>query len=86
MVKILSSRVAVMYLGEFVEIGPVEEIYAHPHHPYTQILLGIDPPSRSDSRGRTNANHFTWRAAIAAESAARVPIQYPLPQGPIHLF
>ncbi len=43
MVKVLSSQVAVMYLGEFVEMGPVESIYAHPQHPYTQILLASIP-------------------------------------------
>ncbi len=43
MVKVLARRVAVMYLGEFVEIGPVEELYTHPRHPYTQILLDSIP-------------------------------------------
>ena len=43
MVKVLSSQVAVMYLGEFVEMGPVEAIYANPRHPYTQILLASIP-------------------------------------------
>jgi len=43
MVKVLSNRVAVMYLGEFVEIGDVDELYAHPSHPYTQILLSSIP-------------------------------------------
>jgi oligopeptide/dipeptide ABC transporter ATP-binding protein len=43
MIKILSSQVAIMYLGEFVEIGSVESIYRNPCHPYTQNLLSSIP-------------------------------------------
>ena len=38
-VRYLCDRVAVMYLGRLVEVGPVEEIYAAPAHPYTRLLL-----------------------------------------------
>ncbi len=43
MVKVLANRIAVMYLGEIVEIGPAEEILTHPKHPYTQLLLSSIP-------------------------------------------
>jgi oligopeptide/dipeptide ABC transporter ATP-binding protein len=39
----LAERVAVMYLGRIVEIGPIHEVLAHPAHPYTKALLSVIP-------------------------------------------
>ena len=42
-VERVSHRVAVMYLGEIVEIGPREAIFGNPQHPYTKRLLAAVP-------------------------------------------
>jgi peptide/nickel transport system ATP-binding protein len=50
-VRYMSDRVLVMYLGKVVELGPVESIYADPRHPYTRALLGAMPAMDPDRRG-----------------------------------
>src|SRR6266850_3148629 len=51
-VRYISDRVLVMYLGRIVELGPVDAIFEAPQHPYTQALLGsrpsMDPARRID--------------------------------------
>jgi peptide/nickel transport system ATP-binding protein len=52
-VRYISDRVLVMYLGEVVELGPVDEVWDKPAHPYTRALLAAMPSSDPDMRTET---------------------------------
>lgn len=52
-VRYISDRVLVMYLGEVVELGPVDEVWDAPAHPYTRALLAAMPSSDPDKRTET---------------------------------
>ena len=52
-VRHVSDRIAVMYLGKIVEIGPADDVYANPIHPYTLSLLSAVPiPDPRENRAR----------------------------------
>ena len=51
-VRYLSDRVCVMFLGKVCEIGPTEEVYLHPRHPYTRFLLDAVPLPDPTLRGK----------------------------------
>ncbi len=76
-VKNISDRVAVMYLGKLCEVAPSDDLYRAPAHPYTNVLLAsipvpdpLTPPSPVAGRRR---------AAVAGAAAAGLPLPPPLP-------
>lgn len=53
MVRYVSDRMAVMYLGSLVEVGRADELYFDPNHPYTEVLVGSNPePDPQSERSR----------------------------------
>ncbi len=53
MVRYVSDRMAVMYLGSLIELGPANRVFFHPKHPYTQMLVGSNPePDPASERHR----------------------------------
>ena len=73
LVKQVSDRVAVMYLGRLCEVGPADEVYAHPRHPYTVELLDAVPRIEQDQRSG---------AARDRSADADVPAEAPSPVHP----
>lgn len=69
-VRHMSDRIAVMYLGRIVEEGETEELFARPRHPYTQLLLQTIPNIQQPHRDRT----VTRRGAKPAQAAFRLSV------------
>lgn len=74
-VRHISHEIGVMYLGHLVEIGPADEIYERPLHPYTQALMASIPVADPNAQGMMN------RKLLQGE----VPSPIHVPQGcPFH--
>ena len=79
-VKNVSDRVVVMYLGKICEVGPPDELYERPAHPYTAALLAAIPVARpvDPAGGPARARR---RDPVAGRAAERLPLPHPLPAG-----
>jgi len=84
--RYVSDRIAVMYAGHIVEIGPTESVLADPRHPYTQLLLDAVPDPRAPLGVSSHSDigepprvvdpepgcRFRWRCPIAIDRCASV--------------
>lgn len=64
MVKHISERVGVMYLGGMMEITSSEELYSHPLHPYTQALLSAIPIPDPDVEDQRNSSRIRLQGEV----------------------
>jgi oligopeptide/dipeptide ABC transporter ATP-binding protein len=65
-IRYMCDRIAVMYKGKIVEIGPVQSLFQNPKHPYTKILLSSLPSLYEDTKEKIN---FADPASLSSESA-----------------
>jgi oligopeptide/dipeptide ABC transporter ATP-binding protein len=64
MVRYVSDRIAVMYLGSLVELGPADAVYFNPLHPYTRILVASNP--QPDPRSERERATIVIKGEIAS--------------------
>ena len=72
LVKQVSDRVAVMYLGRLCETGPAEEVYARPRHPYTVELLDAVPRVEQAALGKRTGGDLPGADNAAGDPASPV--------------
>jgi len=65
-VEHISDRVAVMYVGKVVELGPVDQMFRRPRHPYTEALLSAVPLPNPRLRGKSDRIRLTGDVADPA--------------------
>ena len=78
-VRHVSDRIAVMYLGKIVEVSPAEALYAQADPPVHRGAAGRDPDPGPAREPRPDAAGGRGRAAVTARSPARLPLPHALP-------
>ena len=74
---LFADRIAVMYLGRIVELGPAGEVVRNPQHPYTKALLSVVPAADPRERKRLQILHGETPDAVRIPSG--LPLPSPLP-------
>ena len=76
----IAHKVAVMYSGEIVESGPLDQVFRSPHHPYTKSLLAASSGSAEcgpNQQGDTSSSLLGGRPASGCRFAPRCPYSEP---------
>ena len=76
-VRFFSDDIAVMYLGQIVEIGPADAIYAPPYHPYTEALLSAVPIPDPDAEQKEIRLSGNVPSALSPPSGCRFHTRCP---------
>jgi oligopeptide/dipeptide ABC transporter ATP-binding protein len=74
MVRYVSDRMAVMYLGSLVEIGTADDVYFRPKHPYTEILVASNP--QADPRTERHRRAIAIKGEIASPINVRAGCRF----------
>jgi peptide/nickel transport system ATP-binding protein len=81
-VRYLSSQIGVMYLGKLVEVGPADQVYLRPAHPYTKGLMDSAPVADPSAERAKAASGITGElpSAVRPPSGCRFRTRCPLAQ------
>lgn len=83
-VQHISDRIGVMYLGKLVELGPSEEVFETPLHPYTQALFGAIPLPVVDGQRELTILEGNVPSPVAPPPGCRFHTRCPLAQAICH--